>query len=57
VLLAYFLNKIIKLLIGVGSSEPIFSPSPVKILLLSITLGFIFLLIDTPLIIITGALL
>jgi len=51
------LNKIIKLLIGVGSSEPTFLPSPVKILILSITLGFIFLLIVTTLIIITGALL
>jgi len=57
VLLAYFLNKVIKLLIGVGSSEPTFLPSPLKILLLSIILGFIFLSIVTTLIIITGTIL
>tara|TARA_B100000035_G_scaffold91213_1_gene76997 strand:- start:479 stop:634 length:156 start_codon:yes stop_codon:yes gene_type:complete len=51
------LNKVIKLLIGVGSSEPTFLPSPLKILLLSIILGFIFLSIVTILIIITGTLL
>jgi hypothetical protein len=55
--LAFFLNKIIKLLIGVGSNEPTFTPSPLKILLISVTLGFIFLLIVTSLITITGTLL
>jgi|TARA_B100001939_G_scaffold167413_1_gene144349 hypothetical protein len=51
------LNKIIKLLIGVGSNEPTFTPSPLKILLISVTLGFIFLLIVTSLITVTGTLL
>jgi len=51
------LNKIIKLLIGVGSNEPTFIPSPLKILLISVTLGFIFLLIVTSLITVTGTLL
>tara|TARA_A200000113_G_scaffold63998_1_gene55133 strand:- start:386 stop:541 length:156 start_codon:yes stop_codon:yes gene_type:complete len=51
------LNKVIKLLIGVGSSEPMFSPSPIKIILISIILSFVFLLIVTTLIIITGTLL
>jgi len=51
------LNKIIKLLIGVGSKEPTFNPSPIKILLISITLGFIFLLIITFLITVTGTML
>jgi len=57
VLLAYFLNKVVKLLIGVGSKEPTFIPSPIKILLLSLILGFIFILIITTLIIFTGSLL
>tara|TARA_E500000178_G_scaffold305193_1_gene316492 strand:- start:248 stop:403 length:156 start_codon:yes stop_codon:yes gene_type:complete len=51
------LNKVIKLLIGVGSDEPTFLSSPLKILLLSIILGFIFLSIVTTLIIITGTIL
>jgi len=51
------LNKVVKLLIGVGSTEPTFIPSPIKILLLSLVLGFIFILIITTLIIFTGSLL
>jgi len=51
------LNKILKLLIGVGSNEPTFTPSPIKILLLSVSLGFIFLLIVTSLIALTGTIL
>jgi hypothetical protein len=51
------LNKIIKLLIGAGSKEPAFSPSQIKILFLSVALGFTFLLIVTTLITVTGTLL
>ncbi|MGB1460034.1 MAG: hypothetical protein ACPG78_01680 [Gammaproteobacteria bacterium] len=51
------MNKVVKLLIGVGSKEPTFIPSPIKILLLSLILGFIFILIITTLIIFTGSLL
>jgi high-affinity K+ transport system ATPase subunit B len=57
VLLTSFLNKIFKLLIGVGSNEPTFTPSPIKILILSVALGFIFLLIVTALITTTGLML
>ena len=56
-LLTSFLNKIFKLLIGVGSNEPTFTPSPIKILILSVALGFIFLLIVTALITTTGIML
>jgi hypothetical protein len=51
------LTKIIKLLIGVGAEEAVVNPSPIKILLLAICLGFIFLAIVTLFIIITGFLL
>jgi hypothetical protein len=48
------LTKIFKLLIGAGSEEKLYNPSPLKILMLSICLGFIFLAIVTFFIITTG---
>jgi hypothetical protein len=56
-LLESFLTKIFKLLIGVGSEEKLYNPSPLKILMLSICLGFIFLAIITFFIITTGLIL
>jgi len=48
------LIKVFKLLIGVGSKETLINPSPIKILFISICLGFIFLALVTFFIIITG---
>ncbi|MDA9805232.1 hypothetical protein N9C67_04400 [Gammaproteobacteria bacterium] len=48
------MTKIFKLLIGVGSEEQLSNPSPLKILMLSVCLGFVFLAIVTTFIIFTG---
>tara|TARA_B100000767_G_scaffold86480_1_gene83119 strand:- start:257 stop:412 length:156 start_codon:yes stop_codon:yes gene_type:complete len=48
------LVKVLKLLIGVGTAEQNFTPSPFKIFGIAILLGFLFLSIVTTLIIFTG---
>ena len=49
--------RVFKLLIGAGASEDSFLPSPLKILITSIILGFLFLSVVTILLIITEKLL
>tara|TARA_Y100000385_G_scaffold265253_1_gene299378 strand:+ start:203 stop:358 length:156 start_codon:yes stop_codon:yes gene_type:complete len=51
------LIRVFKLLIGVGGTEDNFLPSPFKILITSIILGFLFLSVVTILLIITEKLL
>jgi hypothetical protein len=51
------LVRIFKLLIGVGTAEQNFTPSPLKIFAVAVLLGFLFLSIVTTLIIFTGTLL
>ncbi|MDA0754834.1 MAG: hypothetical protein O3A43_02230 [Proteobacteria bacterium] len=51
------MTKIFKLLIGAGSEEQLSNPSPLKILMLSVCLGFLFLAIVTTFIIFTGTVL
>ena len=49
--------RVFKMLIGVGSNEQDFSPSPFKILISSVSLGILFFLIITTLLVITKSLL